>query len=115
MRKSKRRFRFKTVVVEGKKFKVQGYEPFFLKELSTFGLTAADVVVPAPPITYRLGKRWHRYFPDFYIPKTHTMVEIKSPYTMGKNKRKNQAKWAWVRLAGYTMLVIVYDAKGRRV
>jgi hypothetical protein len=115
MKRAKRRFRFKTVVVDGKTFRVQGYEPFFLNELAAYGLTVADVVVPAPAITYRLGKRWHRYYPDFYIPKTKTMVEIKSPYTMSKNKRKNLAKWSWARVAGYTMLVIVYDAKGRRV
>jgi hypothetical protein len=109
------RFKYKNVLVDGKKFKVQGYEPFFLKDLDSFGLTVADVIVPAPPIRYKIGKRWHTYYPDFYIPKSNTMVEIKSPYTMAKNKRKNTAKWSWARMSGYTMLVLVYDGKGRRV
>jgi hypothetical protein len=114
-RRRSRRYRFKNVTVEGKDFRVQGYEPFFLAQLSEFGLKAVDVIAPGPPVRYKIGRRWHTYTPDFYIPKLNTLVEIKSPYTMGKAKRKNQAKWSWARMSGYTMLVLVYDGKGRRV
>lgn len=114
-RVQKSRYKYYEVVVDGKKFEVQGYERFFLAELKQLGLSADDVEAPGPPVKYVYKKRRRNYYPDFYIAKTNTLIEVKSSWTMQRNKKMNAAKWKAARLHGYTMIVIVYDAKGSRV
>lgn len=79
--------------LNGKKVAVQGYEPQALKWLRDYtNLEASQVVAgnstKIPIIDYydtNLDK-WRLYFPDFYIPSSEIIVEVKSLYTLLKNK-----------------------------
>ena len=39
----------------------------------------------------------HRYFPDVYIPKTNTIYEVKSEYTLNVEYKKNELKFQAVK------------------
>jgi len=82
----------------GKIVKVQGYEPqaldILLKEYDE-----NDIVIGVKNIHNEIGKILynyknviHKYYPDFYIKSTNTIVEVKSRWTYEKWKEKNIAK-----------------------
>ena len=50
----------------------------------------------------------HRYFPDVYIPKTNTIYEVKSEYTLNVNLEINELKFQAVKSAGYNFILKVY-------
>ena len=50
----------------------------------------------------------HRYFPDVYIPKTNTIYEVKSEYTLNINLEINKLKFQAVKDAGYNFVLKVY-------
>ena len=74
----------------GKIVKVQGYENQLLDELlETY--TESEILtdrIDMPEFWYKTkeGKN-HRYFPDVYIPKTNTIYEVKSDYTLNESKK----------------------------
>lgn len=51
------------------------------------------------------------YYPDFYIPASNTIVEVKSMYTYVCNLDVNEAKFAACVDQGYEVLVLIYDEK----
>jgi hypothetical protein len=108
----------------GRTFRVQGYEPQALEWiLRNTTVKASDIRVDTsgevPTILYKLGRRTRSYFPDIFIPKRNTIVEVKSTYTLGlasgNGWRKNQAKAKAVLTAGYKFVMLVMDAKGGRM
>lgn len=64
-----------------------------------------------PKILYNNDHKYHRYYSDFYIPKTKTVVEVKSTYTLFYNWNVNILKFTATVKAGYNLLVIVMDNK----
>ena len=44
---------------------------------------------------------WHRYHPDFYIPKNNLIIEVKSIYTYTEDFIKNKLKEEAVKYLGY--------------
>jgi len=76
---------YKKVRINGKTFKVQGYEGAALKHLVNSGFCSIQDIVNfeegVPVIDYRYkGKRKH--YPDFYIPNKNMLIEVKSIYTL---------------------------------
>lgn len=91
----------------GKIVKLQGYEPQVLDELLT-KYDEEDVVCEVKDINKELGKilytykgNEHRYYPDFYIKSTNTIIEVKSQWTFNVHKEKNLAKERACRQQGF--------------
>ena len=82
----------------GRIIKLQGYEPRVLEQLLKI-YTENDIVCGVKNINNEIGKITyiedgveHRYYPDFYIKSTNTIIEVKSQWTFDKWKKKNELK-----------------------
>jgi len=82
----------------GRVVKLQGYEPQVLEQLLT-EYNEHDIYCEVKSINNELGKilynfegKERRYYPDFYIKSTNTIIEVKSQWTFDKWKEKNLAK-----------------------
>jgi len=81
----------------GKDIKIQGYENNFLDEYFSNGGLENDIIIH--PTQKNIGKIWYtkigkksRYFPDFYIKSTNTIIEVKSTWTYSKDLHNNLLK-----------------------
>ena len=107
--------RRKEITVQGKTFVVTGYEPRAIEHLIEKGTKAKDISAIVPSISYRYNKKTHKYFADLYIEKTNTLIEVKSPYTLGlhgeafgKNVlKRNVAKAKAAKAAGFNHIVLL--------
>ena len=89
------------ILPSGKNVKLQGYEPQVLSELlkkyaeQDIAIGIKNINLVTGFIDYTYNNKLHRYFPDFYIKSTNTIIEVKSEWTYkkqeGKNKLKRQA------------------------
>lgn len=117
----------RTVVLDGVKFKLEGFEEAALKYLlASTKLKAKDIVCASsgkvPSVSYTFkddGKNsyGHYYHPDFFISKTNTLIEVKSTVTLGIHTpnlyRKNRAKAKACSALGYEhTLVLVLPKQG---
>ncbi|HRW21680.1 MAG TPA: hypothetical protein P5509_06890 [Bacteroidales bacterium] len=82
----------------GRIVKLQGYEPQVLEQLLNV-YNEDDIVCEVKYINEEIGKilynfedKERRYYPDFYIKSTNTIIEVKSQWTFDKWKDKNLAK-----------------------
>ena len=99
------------ILPSDKIIKYQGYENKLLDELlleyheDEILTSRADM----PEFWYKGndGKN-HRYFPDVYIPKTNTIYEVKSEWTLNANFETNILKFNSIRNAGYNLKIIIY-------
>lgn len=91
-----------TLSIHNKTFKdLQGDEPFFLKWFCTNAnhYTIKDIYEGGVYIHYNWNNKSRMYYPDFIIPKSGIVIEVKSDYTCGYknigrvyNYNKNRAK-----------------------
>lgn len=95
----------------GKIIKYQGYEDKLLDELlleyheDEILTSRADM----PEFWYiGLDGKNHRYFPDCYIPKTNTIYEVKSEWTLNSSFETNILKFNSVRYKGYNLKIMIY-------
>lgn len=76
----------KTVTASGKTFSVFGYEDVALTTLLKRH-QASDINAysegSVPLVYYSHKKKQRRYMPDFYLPKTNTLIEVKGLATFG--------------------------------
>ena len=75
----------------GKIVDIQGYENFALDLLTLFEYTSDDITITKseiPSIWYDANNKKKRYFPDIYIKKENTIIEVKSTYTWKVDKPK---------------------------
>ncbi|HRW21443.1 MAG TPA: hypothetical protein P5509_05675 [Bacteroidales bacterium] len=86
------------VLPSGEIVKVQGYESKALEILLTV-FKEHDILINLKDIHNRIGiirynfeLKDRRYYPDFYIKSTNTIIEVKSQWTFDKWKEKNLAK-----------------------
>jgi hypothetical protein len=103
----------------GRVVKLQGYEPFALRDLlKLYDETQirVDSEGSMPNIMYDTpdGKS-HRYYPDIFIPHENKIIEVKSRYTAGKGGRNVQLKKDGTIKQGYIYEIWCYDGKGNRV
>jgi hypothetical protein len=82
----------------GRVIKLQGYEPQVLEQLLQI-YSEEDIVCEIKFINKEIGKilynfegKERRYYPDFYIKSTNTIIEVKSQWTFNLHKEKNLAK-----------------------
>ncbi len=83
---------------------VQGNEPIVLRELEEKGYSYQEVKTSPsdmPVIMYLFEDETHRYYPDIFIPKENTIIEVKSDYTLEKELDKNVAKFSATKELGY--------------
>lgn len=101
----------KYTLPSGKIIPYQGYEDKLLDEL-LIEYTEDDIKSlreDIPPIWYiGLDGKTRRYFPDVYIPKTNTIYEVKSEYTLNADYETNMLKFEAVKNAGYNFVLKVY-------
>lgn len=91
--------------------KIQGYEHYLLDEL-LLEYHEDEIITERrnmPEIWYiGLDGKQHRYFPDAYIPRTNTIYEVKSDYTLNVDLETNNLKFQSVKDAGYNFVLKVY-------
>jgi hypothetical protein len=102
---------------------LQGYEPQALAwllenkqlKLSDIQLETSGCV---PVIPYKTGRRKRNYYPDMFIKRLNTIVEVKSSYTLGllsgKHWRRNQLKAKACLALNYKFLLLLMDRNGKR-
>lgn len=122
---SRTKLKYKRIEVNGSVLHVQGFEEHAIRwilahnrKLKVHDL-ALDSTGKAPVIRYRIGRRMRGYYPDIFIEKANTIVEVKSDYTLGlvngRHWAKNQQKAKAVLAAGYDFVVMVFNSKGDRL
>jgi len=89
---------YKFTFPSGRIVKLQGYEPQVLEQLLQI-YNEDDIICEVKDINKEIGKilyqykgKERRYYPDFYIKSTNTIIEVKSQWTFDKWKDKNLAK-----------------------
>lgn len=98
---------YEYILPSGNKIKLQGYEPIALDILlekyseSDIKWKKSDM----PEIWYNNGK--NRYYPDFYIKKDNLVVEVKSEYTLNRDKDVNELKFFTTKKMGYNFKLMV--------
>ena len=82
----------------GRIVKLQGYEPQVLEQLLQI-YPEYDIIIDEREIFHNIGKisyifneKERRYYPDFYIKSTNTIIEVKSQWTFNLEKEKNLIK-----------------------
>lgn len=87
--KNKGYFKLKPYILpSGKIVGVQGYENIYLNQFFMNGGNEEDILISKSDIKEKIGiityiqnEKQHRYFPDFYIISSNTIVEVKSKWT----------------------------------
>ncbi len=105
----------KYVLPSGKIIKVQGYEPFALKDIINIDkIDENDIITGCknvPTIWYNdLQGNKHRHFVDIFIPSQNKCIEVKSNWTVKLNNVFLKQKAA--KELGYNYEIWVYDNKG---
>lgn len=98
----------------GNWIKLQGYEPKCLDLLLNEYLENEIYhrKKDMPEIWYRWeDNTWHRYFPDFYIPKDNLVIEVKSNYTYKVELEKNLLKEEATKYLGYNFKLYIITEK----
>ena len=99
----------------GKQVNVMGYEDKCLDILlETYD--EDDIIAESrkiPIIIYTNPEKGlpARYFPDLYIPKENTIIEVKSDWTLKSELNKNMSKFHATIQAGYDLHLYVFNAK----
>lgn len=125
-------YRDHKIVIRGREFQVQGYERFALEGILNDNDLHVDDIFEGkhpvkekrpPRIDYKFEGQWRSHYPDFWIPKLNTLIEIKSEYTAGLSKRDSdadlkrrqlRAKKKFSEAAGYKYVIFVVELnKGR--
>lgn len=101
----------------GKTIKLQGAEPevynLLLQEFNESEILCEKENVPSFKYTDKDGKD-RRYFPDFYIPKTNTIIEVKSTFTLEQHYQTNTLKRNAVVESGYNIVFYVVGDTRRK-
>ncbi len=102
----------------GRTVNVQGYEPFALNDLLEI-YNENDIIIGAkymPEIWYNGDDgKYHKYFPDIYIPKDNLLIEVKSTFTLNKHRQKVINTRKTCLYLGFRFQLRLYDEKGNRL
>ena len=97
--------------------KVQGYEPFALRDLLLTN-TEEQILTDRKAvgrIEYEVDGKKKYYFPDIFLPHEKKFIEVKSTWTAKQNPDLIEKKAEACRVKGFECEVWVYNAKGERV
>ena len=100
------------ILPSNKIIKLQGYESKTLDQLLLI-YAQEDILYQRkdmPDIQYYdpLTEKWHRYYPDFFIPKQNLIIQTKSKYTLEKQAYKNCLKINAVFSNGYNFKLYIH-------
>lgn len=101
----------------GKVCRVQGYEPFALRDLLADGVDEDDIITgcsKVPTVSYTFEGKERVYFPDIYVKSRDLVIEVKSVYTYQRELEKNNAKFDACALL-HNFQLWIYDSKGEIV
>lgn len=106
------------ILPSGNIINIQGYEHFALNELLK-NINENDIITGCknvPTIWYNdeSGKK-HRHFVDIFIPSQNKCIEVKSTWTLKKQKQIVLLKKMAAKELGYLYEIWVYDNKGNKV
>jgi hypothetical protein len=114
----KNSYRKKTYIIpSGKELSCQGYEPFALDKLvKEENISEEDIVTGCknvPNIWYDdENNKKHRHYVDIFIPNQNRCIEVKSTWTIKKEKQDNIfLKQEAAKQLGYNYEIWVYNAK----
>lgn len=120
-------FKRKTMRLGNREIAYQGYNNFGIEYLtSVLKVKPKDIVTEyengIPRIDYRY-KGFKRHYPDLFVAPRNLLVEVKSPYTLGLEKRsRDSTKWymqcAKARGAiksGYNYTLLVFKDTGASI
>jgi hypothetical protein len=103
----------------GKIVKVQGYEPFCLRDLLNQKIDENDIVtdIKLVPVVWWEDKenKKHRYYTDIYIKSQDKCIEVKSDYTFEKEKEEVFCKQKAVKQMGKECEIWIYNRKGELI
>jgi hypothetical protein len=107
------------ILPSGIKINIQGYEHFALDELFKENMNESDVITGCknvPIIWYNdeTGKK-HRHYVDIYIKSQNKCIEVKSSWTLIKQKNIIFLKQTAAKELGYIYEIWVYDSKGNKI
>jgi hypothetical protein len=108
-REGKSSYRWKNFTFNtGETIRCQGYEPIELKRLETEGYSFSDIT-PQKRFRYfdTTQNKYRYYFADITIENEKRVIEVKSEYTLGRDKSIADKQFG-VELAGYSFEVRVY-------
>jgi len=91
---------------------VQGYEPQVLNYLLLCDICETEIFTERdkiPVILYTFSDRVHAYYPDIFLPKLNTLIEVKSSYTWKSQAEQNLAKQAAAQEEGYRHFIIIWN------
>lgn len=104
---------FKHVELDGREFRVMGWEHLFLRDLRLFALEKEDVATSVPRTIWRSRSdrdEVRRYKPDFFIPRLSLLVEVKSVWTFKAGSTQAKKKIWYARRQGYNVLLVIYKS-----
>ena len=106
------------ILPSGNTINIQGYEHFALDELLK-NMNENDIITGCknvPTIWYNdeSGKK-HRHFVDIFIPSQNKCIEVKSTWTLKKQKEIVLLKKMAAKELGYLYEIWVYDKIGNKV
>ena len=102
----------------GNIIKIQGYEHYALDELIQNNINENEIVTGSknvPEIWYfdKFGKK-RRHFVDIFIPSENKCIEVKSTWTLKKQKDIVFLKQNSALDLGYLYEIWIYDSKGNK-
>lgn len=101
----------------GKIRKVQGYEPFALRDL--LNVYTEDQITTdrkgIPRIQYEVNGKKKYYFPDIYIRHDNKIIEVKSTWTYKCKSDNIQLKKKATEDRGFVYEIWCYNGKGERI
>jgi hypothetical protein len=93
---------------------LQGYEPLVLRYLIESGLSKDQIRVGKSNIPIIRYEENSLYFPDFYLPDSNLIIEVKSDYTFKQHRDKNMSKAMACLKSGFSILILVVQKSEAR-
>jgi hypothetical protein len=107
------------VYPSGRIDKIQGYEHFALNDLLKEGILEDDIITSrklVPEIWYNdKNEKKHRYFVDIFIKSQNRCIEVKSIWSLDKDKDCIFLKQQAMKDNGYDCEIWIYNSKGEKV
>ena len=103
----------------GKTIRLQGYERFAIDDLLSENINEDDIITKrteVPECFYKDSEgNIHRYFVDILIQSQKLCIEVKSTWTLDKNREKVVLTKKALEDLGYKCEIWVYNEKGVRI
>jgi len=57
----------------------------------------------------------HKYYPDIFIPNDNLIIEVKSPWTLAKQRNINNKKKRATVKKGYNFMFMIFGRGGKNM